>query len=212
MTKIKICGLTRKEDITCINTLLPDYCGFVIDYPKSHRSLTPDQVRTLAGGLDRDHVKAVGVFVNAPVRLVSELLNDGPLDIAQLHGDEDESYMAVLRDLSDKPLIKVFTINSPGDLERAVKSSADHILLDAGKGSGQVFDWKILDNPDTGKNSSVLSALTAKEWFLAGGLNETNIASAISKAVDLSSAVETDRMKDPVKIKRITDIVRGITQ
>lgn len=216
MTKIKICGLTRKEDIACINALLPDYCGFVIDYPKSHRSLSPVQVRALVDGLDRAHVKAAGVFVNAPVGQVAELLNDGTLDMAQLHGDEDESYIAALRNLTDKPLLKAFTVNSLTALEKALKSSADHILLDAGKGSGKTFDWKILDNADASESSSVISELSEKEWFLAGGLNETNIASAIRKyrpyAVDLSSAVETERLKDPVKIERIIDIVRGIMQ
>ena len=95
MTKIKICGLYRSEDIRYVNQVKPDWCGFIINFPKSHRSLAPEKVRSLRRELD-DAVVPVGVFVNQPVDTVVALLNDGTVSIAQLHGQEDAAYIAAL--------------------------------------------------------------------------------------------------------------------
>ena len=95
-TKIKICGLRRREDILAINEAKPDYCGFIIEFPRSFRSITADKARELVRELS-PKIRAVGVFVNAPMELVRDLLNDGTLALAQLHGQEDESYIRELR-------------------------------------------------------------------------------------------------------------------
>ena len=89
-TKIKICGLSRMEDIEAVNEACPDYCGFIIYYPPSKRK----------------EMKAVGVFVDAPAESVAKLLNEDLIDLAQLHGNEDETYIANLKKLTAKPLIK----------------------------------------------------------------------------------------------------------
>ena len=132
-TRIKICGLSRMEDIGYANEALPDYCGFVIGVPSSRRNVTVEQLISLKERLS-DRICPVGVFVNAEQELVAELLNGGVIDIAQLHGREDEIYIRRLRDLTDKPLIKAFSIQNLSDLETAEKSSADLVLLDHGKG------------------------------------------------------------------------------
>lgn len=208
MTFIKICGLSRHEDIEVVNELLPDLCGFIINYPKSHRSVTPAQARRLTGRLDREHITTVGVFVNSPLELIACMTSDNTIDIIQLHGDEGEAYIERLRRITNRPIIKAFTIRNAGDLNQALKSSADYILLDAGKGSGQTFNWDIL----TSGGSSVPDKLRNRKWFLAGGLNADNITDAIHRldpyAVDLSSSVETDRVKDPEKIRQMIDLVR----
>ena len=212
MTRIKICGLKRSEDIGIVNELLPDYGGFIINFPKSHRNLTPMQVRRLTEKLDRNHILAVGVFVDRPVEEVAELLNDGTLDLAQLHGGEDEKYIRNLRELTDRKIIKAFTVHDQRSLERAARCGADHILLDQGQGSGVTFDWSVLESPAAVKVFGT-TGLPRGEWFLAGGLNEENIAGAVRRfkpyGVDLSSAAETNQIKDREKVGRLIQKVRN---
>ena len=198
-TKIKICGLRRREDILAVNEAKPDYCGFIIEFPRSFRSITEAQVRELVRELSAE-ISAVGVFVNAPIELVSGLLNDGTLAFAQLHGQEDESYIRELKKITGKPVIKAFSVKTKEDIEKALISPADYILLDQGSGgTGKTFDWSLIPK-------------IRREFFLAGGIGAENLRQAIQEirpyAVDLSSSVETDRWKDPVKIRQVVDIVK----
>ena len=132
-TKIKICGLRRREDILAVNEAKPDYCGFIIEFPKSFRSVTADEVRDLVKDLIQE-IQPVGVFVDAPMELVRSLLDDGTLALAQLHGQEDESYIRELKTYTDKLIIKAFSIKTAEDIEKALQSPADYILLDQGGG------------------------------------------------------------------------------
>ncbi|MEE1319134.1 MAG: phosphoribosylanthranilate isomerase [Ruminococcus sp.] len=198
MTKIKLCGLTRLCDIEVANELKPEYIGFVFA-PKSRRYVTCEKATELKNQLHSD-IKAVGVFVNENVKTVAKFLNNDIIDIAQLHGNEDESYIARLRKLSDKPIIKAFRIDSEQDIAKAENSSADFVLLDSGNGgTGTVFDWKLLQN-------------ISRPYFLAGGLDNSNIRTAIKTvtpyAVDVSSGLETDGFKDRNKMTEFVDIVR----
>ena len=202
-TKIKICGLRRREDILAVNEAKPDYCGFIIEFPSSFRSVTADEVRELVKELAPE-IQPVGVFVNAPMELVRTLLDDGTLALAQLHGQEDESYIRELKTYTDKLIIKAFSIKTEADIKKAIRSEADYILLDQGAGgTGETFDW------------SLVSAIK-RPWFLAGGLGCENLESAIHLlhpwAVDLSSSVETDGHKDPDKILEAVYAVRNIKE
>lgn len=196
MTKIKLCGLTRITDIQTANQLKPDYIGFVFA-PKSKRYIKPECAAELKTILDPD-IAAVGVFVNEKPEVIAALLNQNIIDLAQLHGTEDELYIQQLRLLTIKPLIKAFKIKNKADLEIAQNSSADHILLDAGAGDGQTFDWDILKS-------------FTRPYFLAGGLNPSNVDEAIKKlspyAVDVSSGIETAGFKDAAKMKSFVDAV-----
>ena len=197
--KIKICGLRRPEDIEAVNFFQPDYVGFIVEFPKSFRSVTAEELNGLTAKLDKN-ITAVGVFVNAPEELLAQLLNEGIIGMAQLHGQEDEDYIRRLRTLTDKPLIKAFSVRSEDDIKNAVKSSADYILLDQGSGgTGKAFDWSLIQEMN-------------RLFFLAGGIGPDNLERAIQEihpyAVDLSSSVETDRWKDPEKIRQVVDIVR----
>ena len=201
MTKIKICGLRRPQDIEAVNAARPDFAGFVVGVPGSRRSVDKRELRELAGRLE-EGILSVGVFVNAPPELVAELLEEGTLDLAQLHGQEDEIYMAELRRLTEKPLIQAFSIQTGQDAERALESRADYLLLDQGRGgTGQTFDWSLLPEIN-------------RPFFLAGGLGEENLERAIRQvrpwAVDLSSSLETDGQKDPEKILGAVDLVRRL--
>ena len=191
MTRIKICGLSRPCDVAFVNEARPDWCGFIIDFPRSHRSVTPREAlalrRQLAPG-----IVPVGVTVDQPVEAVAELLKSGVVDVAQLHGKEDERYLASLRAMAPgHPLWKAFTLRTPDDLTAALASGADMILLDSSKGTGQTFDWSLLRG-------------VARPFLLAGGLTPENIPRAVRAVhpwgVDLSSGVETDRRKDRDKI------------
>ena len=200
-TKIKICGLRRMEDILAVNEAKPDYCGFIIEFPSSFRSVTADEVRELVKELDPE-IRPVGVFVNAPMELVRTLLDDGTLALAQLHGQEDESYIRELKTYTDKLIIKAFSIKTAEDIEKALQSPADYILLDqGGGGTGKTFDWSLIPE-------------IQRPFFLAGGIGTSNLGQAIREihpyAVDLSSSVETEKWKDPMKIRQVVDIVREI--
>ncbi len=202
MTKIKICGLSRPEDIRYVNEAQPDYCGFVVGVPKSPRNITQKQLRELKRGL-RKSIQAVGVFVDGDPELIAQLLNEGVIDAAQLHGQEDEVYIRKLRGKTDGVLIKAFSVTAPEDLEKANQSSADLILLDNGKGgTGQSFDREILRAvPDM------------RDYFLAGGVGVPDIPDLVRAyrpwAVDMSSFVETDGKKDREKIMAAVAAVRS---
>lgn len=192
MTKIKICGLFRPCDIEYVNAARPDWCGFIVNFPKSHRNCTPDQVRALRRGLD-SAVTPVGVFVDQPVEEVAALLNDATISIAQLHGHEDAAYIAALRAAAPGyPVWKAFKVRGPGDLEEANASPADLVILDNGYGTGETFDWS-------------LAGGVTRPFLLAGGLTPENIPDAIRLlhpcGLDISSGVETEKRKDFGKIR-----------
>lgn len=198
MTKIKLCGLTRPCDIAWANELRPDYIGFVFA-KKSKRYAAPELAAQLKALLNPE-IQAVGVFVNEDVDTVAELLRAGIIDVAQLHGKEDESYIAALRAKTDKPIFKAFRIDSEADVAKANASSADLVLLDSGNGgTGTVFDWQLLQG-------------IARPYFLAGGLHPGNIGEAIKAlkpfGVDVSSGIETDGLKNQAKMAQFVQVVR----
>ena len=143
MTRVKLCGMTRPEDILAVNGLKPEYIGFVFA-KKSRRCVSKEQAKVLKGMLDPT-VKAVGVFVNEAVECVANLLNEGVIDMAQLHGAEDEAYIRRLKEIAgDKLIIKAVRVKSEADVIAGEKSGADLVLFDAGAGDGKVFNWKLL--------------------------------------------------------------------
>lgn len=199
MAKIKVCGLTRMEDIQAVNEAMPDYCGFVINVEKSRRSCSPLLIKEMVCRLDK-RILPVGVFVNAPLRLPTLLLREGTIAMAQLHGQEDEAYIRELQKASRCPVIKAFSVKTFQDVENAMKSPADYILLDQGAGgTGKAFDWSLIPE-------------IRRPFFLAGGLGTENLEEAIARlkpwAVDLSSSLETEGRKDPEKIRAAVAMVR----
>lgn len=206
MTKVKICGLSRREDIAYVNECQPDFIGFVF-YEKSKRAVTLEKALELKGLLDRS-IKTVGVFVNAASAFVAELAALGAIDLIQLHGDEDADYCKKLRLLTDAPLIKAVRVRSKESLAGLEKYPVDYFLFDTYKagvygGTGQRFEVELgQDIP--------------KPFFIAGGLDADNVAAVIKKnkpfAVDVSGGVETDGRKDPKKISAFIASVRGERQ
>ena len=197
MTKIKFCGLTREEDIKAVNELKPDYIGFVF-WPRSSRVVTREKASELKKILDPS-IKAVGVFVDEDIEVVKSLLADGIIDIAQLHGHEDETYINSLKNSTGKQVIKAFKIRSGDDTKNAETSPADWVLLDSGMGTGKTFNWEIIKE-------------VKRPYFLAGGLAPDNAAEAIKAlhpyALDVSSGIETEGIKDTKKMTDFYEAVR----
>ena len=119
--------------------------------------------------------------------------------MSQLHGNEDDIYIKQLRKLADRPVIKAFHIESTSDMETANRCSADYVLLDSGAGTGTVFDWKLIQD-------------IKRPYFLAGGLGVDNVETALKLlhpfAVDVSSGIETDGVKDKTKMAAFIAAVR----
>ncbi len=230
MTRIKLCGLTRIQDIEIANKLKPEYIGFIF-WDRSSRNVSVIQAARLKGKLDPE-IKAVGVFVNAPAEQVISYYNVGIIDIAQLHGNENEEYIKKLHD-AGLTVIKAFKMKKTGEninlagnanietpekptgdvitetsgksaddvITEAVKSSADYIMFDPGKGEGATFNWQLIKG-------------IKREFFLAGGLTPENIEKAVETvqpfAVDVSSGIETGGHKDPDKMVAFVKSTRAL--
>lgn len=199
MTCIKICGLRRPEDIAAVNDARPDMAGFIVNVKRSARSVDARTACALAAQLQRG-IEPVAVFVDEAPEVVADIVSAGPFRTVQLHGHEDEAYIARLRSLSDARIIQAFGIKSEADARAAQASSADLVLLDSpGGGTGVAFPWGF-------------TAHITRPFLLAGGLAPDTVADAIRRirpwGVDMSSGVETNAAKDPAKIRAATAAVR----
>ena len=208
MTRIKICGIKRPEDINIVNKYKPDYIGFVF-FKKSHRNISVIKAQYLNSFLDT-HIQCVGVFVNEDYHKIIKLFKLGIIDIAQLHGNETEEYIKLLKKNAfekvgkDLKIIKALKIIDDKEIFNWESSCVDYLLLDNGKGTGKTFDWTLIQEN------------IEKPFFLAGGLNSGNVINAIKKinpfAVDVSSGTETNKIKDEEKIKKFINNVRNLSK
>lgn len=223
--KVKMCGISKVETIPAVVDAKPDYMGLV--FTPSKRQVTVDQAKTLVEELHKQYanrynrdaeqysnqtlihqesIKTVGVFVNETVESLLKIAKEVKLDVIQLHGDEDESFIQTLKEQSNVEVWKAVQVRSAADAEAWIDSSADMLLFDAYHkdergGTGEVFDWSSLDEFE-------------RPFMLAGGINSTNVARAIRTVrpygIDISSGIETEGVKDDEKIKAFTNIVRTI--
>ncbi|MCL2701733.1 MAG: phosphoribosylanthranilate isomerase [Phycisphaerae bacterium] len=207
MTKVKICGLRRLEDVDAANRAVPDFVGFV--FAESRRRVDVALAATFRERLD-SRIASVGVFVNQDVEFVAALCRDGVISLAQLHGDEDGEAIRRLRERCGCEVIKTVGICDGGGVGvlPALPLGAEYLLFDTASaargGAGRAFDWR------------VLAGYQGPPYFLAGGLTAANVAEAIRTlapfAVDVSSGVETDGVKDAEKIERFVHSVRVAAQ
>ena len=226
--KVKMCGISKVETIPAIVDAKPDYMGLV--FAPSKRQVTVEQAKTLVEELYKQNVvgnnseaeqtepvtsldtassetiKTVGVFVNETVENLLKIAEEVKLDVIQLHGDEDESFIQILKEQSNVEVWKAVQVRSAADAEKWIDSSADMLLFDAYHkdergGTGEVFDWSSLDAFE-------------RPFMLAGGIDSTNVARAIRTVrpygIDISSGIETNGVKDNEKMKAFTNIVRTI--
>lgn len=197
MTKIKMCGLSRICDIDYANEVKPDFVGFVFA-EKSKRYVSPEKALELRKNLDKNIIP-VGVFVNAERDFIAGIVKNKIIDVVQLHGTEDEQYINELRKIITIPVIQAFKVCTPEDINKAIKSTADYILLDSGSGSGKTFDHSLIQNIN-------------RLYFLAGGLTPENVGEISGRlqpyAVDASSSLETDGHKNLDKMTAFAKAVR----
>ena len=193
MTKVKICGISTKEAVKTAVSAGADYIGFV--FAPSKRQVTLEQAAELAEIIP-SHIQKVGVFVSPSLAELLEAVDKVGLDFVQVHGQVVDKLFENL------PCASIQAVQVDGN-GHVPNSQADYLLFDAPvAGSGQTFDWGQLDT--TG---------LAQPFFIAGGLNEDNVARAIQHfspfAVDVSSGVETDGQKDHEKIRRFIERVKN---
>lgn len=198
MTRVKLCGLMSEADVRTVLELRPDYAGFILS-GGFRRSIDFDTFNVLSAMLGASGIERVGVFVNEPLDSVVGVYSEW-LDLIQLHGSESERYISALRNHTDKPIIKAFTVRTEADIEAARASSADYVLLDSGTGTGSRFDHSLI-------------ADIGRPYFLAGGLTPENVGEAIARfepfAVDTSSSLETNGIKDKSKMTAFVKAVRN---
>jgi len=214
MSKVKICGLRRPEDILFVNRYLPEYVGFV--FAESKRRVSIEEAAELSGKLD-ERIKRAGVFVNETIENVVSAVKMCRLDVVQIHGDEDPSYVSELKEellkegfnsnkLNKVQIWKGIRVKDETSFKQLEKYGADAYLLDtfvegSYGGAGKTFDWNL--------------AIKAKEYgdvILAGGLTPDNLISARNKVnpavLDVSSGVETEGYKDEGKIRDFINMAR----
>ena len=196
-TELKICGLSRLEDVIAVNRHGADYAGFVF-FKKSKRYIDPYQAGELIELL-RSDIKSVGVFMDEPLDSVISAARLSGVEMIQLHGHESDEYVEYVKRTLGRPVIKAYKATEEGALEKAAASNADYVMIDSGAGSGKKFDWSILKD-------------FKRDYFLAGGLDPESVGEAIRTlepfAVDVSSGVETDGIKDEKKIAEFIKAVR----
>lgn len=203
MVKIKICGITNKQDALEASRLGIDMIGFVL-YKKSKRYVEPKTIRDIANELPESIAK-VGVFVDEDAEKVSEIAEDCLLDILQFHGDESPEYCARFKD--SYKVIKAFRIKDKDALKSINGYDTDFYLLDTHSekskgGTGKSFDWKMIEGYEF-----------LKPLILSGGLTAGNIGQAIQDVapygVDVSSGVEeTPGKKSADLMKKFVEKIR----
>ncbi|MFD9624469.1 phosphoribosylanthranilate isomerase [Peribacillus muralis] len=199
---VKICGIktlsAAKEAVTCG----ADFVGFI--FAESSRKIEPELVGEFGTKLPI-HVKKVGVFANQTEQEVLRSAEVAGLDFIQLHGNESADFARRM----PLPVIKAFAIQSEKDLENLREYPAEFLLVDLPKGSsgkGLTLDWDMIGKAD----------LPLGKVILAGGLTPENVGKAISAvspiAVDVASGVETNGMKDPLKMKAFINEAKNISR
>jgi phosphoribosylanthranilate isomerase len=212
-TRIKICGITRSDDLRAAVAGGADALGFVF-YPKSPRYVTPAQFAALAASLP-PYVSAVALFVNAGVDEVRAVVDAAPVALLQFHGDETMEACARIADAVKRPFVHAYRVKpdtTPIELlecelaYRAASPWFSGLLLDtyvdAYGGAGKVFDWSLIPKE------------LAPRVVLSGGLSVQNATSAVARvrpwAVDVSSGVEASKgIKDARKIADFIAAVRA---
>ncbi len=213
MQKIKLCGMMKPCDIEYANRVKPDLVGFI--FANTRRKISATQAKQFREALDAE-IPAVGVFVNEDISVIASLVQDGCIDMIQLHGEEDADYIRRLREVCDVPVIKAVKVQTVEQIRQAAALPVDYLLLDTYRkgvlgGTGEAFDWELLREAKASAGDTAEGELFGKPYFLAGGLHAGNLREAAalgSYGLDVSSGIETDGNKDFDKMVEVVNIVR----
>lgn len=213
MQKIKLCGMMKPCDIEYANRVKPDFVGFI--FANTRRKISPAQAKQFRETLNVE-IPAVGVFVNEDIPVIASLVQDGCIDMIQLHGEEDADYIRCLREVCDVPVIKAVKVQTVEQIRQAAALPVDYLLLDTYRkgvlgGTGEAFDWELLREAKAAAGDTAEGELFGKPYFLAGGLHAGNLREAAalgSYGLDVSSGIETDGSKDFTKMVEVMELVR----
>ena len=213
MQKIKLCGMMKPCDIEYANRVKPDLVGFI--FANTRRKISAAQAKQFRKALDAE-IPAVGVFVNEDISVITSLVQDGCIDMIQLHGEEDADYIRRLREICDVPVIKAVKVQTVEQIRQAAALPVDYLLLDTYRkgvlgGTGEAFDWELLREAKAAAGDTAEGELFGKPYFLAGGLHAGNLREAAalgSYGLDVSSGIETEGSKDFDKMVEVVNIVR----
>ena len=215
MQKIKLCGMMKPCDIEYANRVKPDFVGFI--FANTRRKISAAQAKEFRKALDAE-IPAVGVFVNEDISVITSLVQDGCIDMIQLHGEEDADYIRRLREICDVPVIKAVKVQTVEQIRQAAALPVDYLLLDTYRkgvlgGTGEAFDWELLREAKAAAGDTAEGELFGKPYFLAGGLHAGNLREAAalgSYGLDVSSGIETDGSKDFTKMVEVMKLLRSI--
>lgn len=213
MQKIKLCGMMKPCDIEYANRVKPDLVGFI--FANTRRKISAAQAKQFREALDAE-IPAVGVFVNEDISVIASLVQDGCIDMIQLHGEEDVDYIRRLREICDVPVIKAVKVQTVEQIWQAAALPVDYLLLDTYRkgvlgGTGEAFDWELLRAAKAAAGDTAEGELFGKPYFLAGGLHAGNLREAAalgSYGLDVSSGIETEGSKDFTKMVEVMELVR----
>lgn len=202
-------------DIKYANRVKPDLVGFI--FANTRRKISAAQAKQFREALDAE-IPAVGVFVNEDISVIVSLVQDGCIDMIQLHGEEDADYIRRLREICDVPVIKAVKVQTVEQIRQAAALPVDYLLLDTYRkgvlgGTGEAFDWELLREAKIEAVDTAEGELFGKPYFLAGGLHAGNLREAAalgSYGLDISSGIETDGSKDFTKMVEVMKLLRSI--
>ena len=200
-------------DIEYANRVKPDFVGFI--FANTRRKISAAQAKQFREALDAE-IPAVGVFVNEDISVITSLVQNGCIDMIQLHGEEDADYIRRLREICDVPVIKAVKVQMVEQIRQAAALPVDYLLLDTYRkgvlgGTGEAFDWELLREAKAAAGDTAEGELFGKPYFLAGGLHAGNLREAAalgSYGLDVSSGIETDGSKDFTKMVEVMELVR----
>ena len=200
-------------DIEYANRVKPDFVGFI--FANTRRKISAAQAKQFREALDAE-IPAVGVFVNEDISVITSLVQNGCIDLIQLHGEEDADYIRRLREVCDVPVIKAVKVQTVEQIRQAAALPVDYLLLDTYRkgvlgGTGEAFDWELLREAKAAAGDTAEGELFGKTYFLAGGLHAGNLREAAalgSYGLDVSSGIETDGSKDFTKMVEVMELVR----
>lgn len=202
-------------DIEYANRIKPDFVGFI--FANTRRKISAVQAKQFREALDAE-IPAVGVFVNEDIPVITSLVQNGCIDMIQLHGEEDADYIRRLREVCDVPVIKAVKVQTVEQIRQAAALPVDYLLLDTYRkgvlgGTGEAFDWELLREAKAAAGDTAEGELFGKLYFLAGGLHAGNLREAAelgSYGLDISSGIETDGSKDFTKMVEVMKLLRSI--
>lgn len=200
-------------DIEYANRVKPDFVGFI--FANTRRKISAAQAKQFREALDAE-IPAVGVFVNEDISVITSLVQNGCIDLIQLHGEEDADYIRRLREVCDVPVIKAVKVQTVEQIRQAAALPVDYLLLDTYRkgvlgGTGEAFDWELLREAKAAAGDTAEGELFGKPYFLAGGLHAGNLREAAalgSYGLDVSSGIETDGSKDFTKMVEVMELVK----